>query len=935
MASHLCPLTEEDPLWSDKVTRIASTFRPPKLRKPKAKRPRVAAQASPIATPTLAQKPTIVPKPAPFPSGNRAAGEAAVPDSGTVAAGHLPFEEARALVHGLRLTSTTAWWAWCQGRARPAGIPATPDKVYKHRGWRGYGHWLGETPVGAQSRASTPSKPPRSGQVVPRSAGTARFLPFEDALAVARSLGLGSQKEWQAWSKGGPRPHNVPSNPQTIYTDSGWQGYWLGTGNQPGKAKKEQFLPFDEALRVARSLRLASHKEWQLWCKEGLRPPNVPSKPHRTYKDRGWRGWGHWLGTANPSSKAKRAQFLPFDECLRVARQLQLVSENEWRLWCRSGARPANVPAAPDQSYVHDGWTGWVHWLDYANLDAAPAPPAKRPAPAPAGASGAGASGGGAELARHQLLRGNTQHSGKKNHAVRADPATPCGTTPAPHPTSREQLQDINQALHSSGGGAGQPSGVVSPDERRTQNSRAGTTDGPASTAAASGPGPSPPSPPGRHEVGSNVEVVWEGSLYPATVTAHDDSTATVYYTVRYDDGGGQGTNLTVAEHGLRLLGAPANPAPAASIIGTHAAAARPVPPASLAAPTSSQPEQGAPDCTTGGAEPAVLAGGATREGTPDDAAPTPTTTRTRTRAVACHVCGSVVARAELASCMECGVVCHAACLGNADVVVEHADAAGGRTHHGGSATSSLTHAPSSQRRLRCGTSDILPPWAKQVALFRLGSFLPHTPRSTLHGARAWVWVWQSKWTQSACPPLTRGTHRTDRGAPPTGTCTTIAAELNASGDEEDDYSGYSDAGAALHEGSRRDGSESDAWGSASSSSTGDDSSESDDASDSSGGSSGGSSSSSNGSSGSSSSSGLGSGGQAKKKPGRRKRQKCTSGRSGAGYRCVNDRLPDLSSVQAPYFGVPVRGVSRSIPRQRGPVPITRSSARTPNGAYV
>jgi len=99
-------------------------------------------------------------------------------------------------------------------------------------------------------------------------------------------------------------------------------------------------------------------------------PPNVPSDPLKVYKDGGWQGWGHWLGTGNQSTRAKREQFLPFDEALRVARQLRLVSQKEWYLWCRSGARPANVPACPDKVYVHDGWMGWVHWLYRANLDA-------------------------------------------------------------------------------------------------------------------------------------------------------------------------------------------------------------------------------------------------------------------------------------------------------------------------------------------------------------------------------------------------------------------------------------------------------------------------------------------------------------------------------------------------------------------------------------
>ena len=38
-----------------------------------------------------------------------------------------------------------------------------------------------------------------------------------------------------------------------------------------------KFLPFNEAVAVARSLGLASVFEWRVWCKEGMRPPNVPS----------------------------------------------------------------------------------------------------------------------------------------------------------------------------------------------------------------------------------------------------------------------------------------------------------------------------------------------------------------------------------------------------------------------------------------------------------------------------------------------------------------------------------------------------------------------------------------------------------------------------------------------------------------------------------
>ena len=189
----------------------------------------------------------------------------------------LPFIEALALAHTLRLVGRAEWGLWCENGHRPARLPKDPDRVYKHGGWRGWAHWLN---IKTAPRTST------------------RFLPFGEALAAARSLGLASQKEWVAWSKEGRRPSNVPAGPAQIYKDGGWQGWghWLGTGNT--KNGSVLFLPFAEALVVARSLGLANQKEWKVWRKSGARPANLPTEPRRAYADHGWQGMRHWLGTA-------------------------------------------------------------------------------------------------------------------------------------------------------------------------------------------------------------------------------------------------------------------------------------------------------------------------------------------------------------------------------------------------------------------------------------------------------------------------------------------------------------------------------------------------------------------------------------------------------------------------------------------------------------
>ena len=66
-------------------------------------------------------------------------------------------------------------------------------------------------------------------------------------------------------------------------------------------------------------------------------------------------------GTTQITGTARK--FLPFEKALLHARSLKLKTQDEWRTWCKSGARPFNVPTTPDRTYKHDGWQGYGYWL--------------------------------------------------------------------------------------------------------------------------------------------------------------------------------------------------------------------------------------------------------------------------------------------------------------------------------------------------------------------------------------------------------------------------------------------------------------------------------------------------------------------------------------------------------------------------------------------
>ena len=55
--------------------------------------------------------------------------------------------------------------------------------------------------------------------------------------------------------------------------------------------------------------------------------------------------------------------FLPFDTARAFVQSLGLKSSADWREYCGSGQKPADIPSNPDLTYEHRGWTSFGDWL--------------------------------------------------------------------------------------------------------------------------------------------------------------------------------------------------------------------------------------------------------------------------------------------------------------------------------------------------------------------------------------------------------------------------------------------------------------------------------------------------------------------------------------------------------------------------------------------
>jgi superfamily II DNA or RNA helicase len=250
------------------------------------------------------------------------------------------FEEARAFVRRLELKNFIEWMHYCASGNRPADIPSSPPTVYAETDWSGWGDWLGTDRVANQSR---------------------EYRSFKSARAFVRRLKLKSMAEWREYCKSGKKPADIPANPHVTYAKAGWAGNgdWLGTGTIAPRLR--QFQSFKDARAFARRLSLKSYSEWNRYCKSGKKPADIPQKPARTYAKAGWAGIGDWLGTGAIATRSR--EYRPFKKARAFVQRLGLKSFAAWSEYCKSGKKPADIPANPHVTYAKAGWAGFGDWL--------------------------------------------------------------------------------------------------------------------------------------------------------------------------------------------------------------------------------------------------------------------------------------------------------------------------------------------------------------------------------------------------------------------------------------------------------------------------------------------------------------------------------------------------------------------------------------------
>ena len=205
------------------------------------------------------------------------------------------FKTARKFVRSLGLKNDAEWRLYCKGTLKkkgnkPEDIPTTPNIVYKDTGWVNLGDWLG------------------TGNLSNR-AIRENYRNFRAARKFVREMGVKNRDDWQALHRAGKVPADIPFKPERAYAGKGWVscGDWFGTGYV--SPSERSYRAFTKARTFARKLGVNSRREWEKYCREGIKgkakkPDDIPATPAKIFRTDGWLGWPDWLGKKS-SLKAK------------------------------------------------------------------------------------------------------------------------------------------------------------------------------------------------------------------------------------------------------------------------------------------------------------------------------------------------------------------------------------------------------------------------------------------------------------------------------------------------------------------------------------------------------------------------------------------------------------------------------------------------------
>ncbi len=189
-------------------------------------------------------------------------------------------------------------------------------------------------------------------------------LSYSDAKKwVNKNLNVKSSLEWRKLIGNGAIPDYIPNSPQDVYKKEwvSWNDF-LETNNK--RPSDYNYIPINDAKKyIKKNLNVKSKLEWRSLVLDDKIPDNIPNRPERYYKNRGWTSWGDFFGTDNAGTQ--KVNYIKYDDAKKYIQEnfKETKTEKTWRKLVKNKLIPDFIPGTPQRYYKNNGWINWYDWF--------------------------------------------------------------------------------------------------------------------------------------------------------------------------------------------------------------------------------------------------------------------------------------------------------------------------------------------------------------------------------------------------------------------------------------------------------------------------------------------------------------------------------------------------------------------------------------------
>lgn len=118
------------------------------------------------------------------------------------------IEEARIVIHTLGIKNVKEWETFIKANKIPVGIPKFPYDIYKTKGWKSWGDWLGNTSICKK-----------------------KFIPYNEFVILIRNNGITSKRAYNRFrnNEKDSIQYIIPCDPDSTYKEE-WRGWRMALG---------------------------------------------------------------------------------------------------------------------------------------------------------------------------------------------------------------------------------------------------------------------------------------------------------------------------------------------------------------------------------------------------------------------------------------------------------------------------------------------------------------------------------------------------------------------------------------------------------------------------------------------------------------------------------------------------------------------------------